>query len=328
MAGFVRAGHDVRVLARTPSKLAIALGPLGVDADRVEIVEGDVTSPEDVRRLLDGADACLHAAAVVATRRADMAAAEATNLTAARSVLRAAVDGGCDPVVHVSSVSAVFPSPTGVLSADGPVTHPASIYGITKADCELFARELQADGAPVVIVYPGGIAGPHDAGLNATAAGIARFLRLGGLPMTSGGMLMVDVRDLALVHLHALEPGHGPRRYMAGGRYLAWPEVLDILRGVTGRRLRGVRVPGTVLRGVGRVGDLAARWLHADPALDYESAYFMTGLQPSDDRAVATELGVSWRPARQTFGDLLDWLVDAGHLEPRHAGRRAVLSPT
>ena len=67
VAGFVRAGHDVRVLARTPSKLAIALGPLGVDADRVEIVEGDVTSPEDVRRLLDGADACLHAAAVVAT---------------------------------------------------------------------------------------------------------------------------------------------------------------------------------------------------------------------------------------------------------------------
>src|SRR5690606_15276389 len=61
----VDAGHDVRVLTTRRGLATEALGALGVDLGGDDLVEGDVRDTEAVRRLLDGADALLHAAGVV-----------------------------------------------------------------------------------------------------------------------------------------------------------------------------------------------------------------------------------------------------------------------
>src|SRR4029450_10129684 len=63
IAALASAGHRVRVLARSPEKVA-ALGPLGVDVGGVEPAAGDVTDPAAVERALQGCDAVLHAASV------------------------------------------------------------------------------------------------------------------------------------------------------------------------------------------------------------------------------------------------------------------------
>jgi dihydroflavonol-4-reductase len=67
IAALVRAGHRVRVLARSPERVPAALAPLGVDD--VETALGDVIDPATVERALEGCDAVLHAAAVARRRR-------------------------------------------------------------------------------------------------------------------------------------------------------------------------------------------------------------------------------------------------------------------
>jgi len=62
IAALTAAGHRVRVLARSPDRVAPALEPLGVDG--VETALGDVTDPAAVERALQGCDAVLHAASV------------------------------------------------------------------------------------------------------------------------------------------------------------------------------------------------------------------------------------------------------------------------
>src|SRR5215467_8118939 len=52
IAALVRAGHRVRVLARSPERVSAALGPLGVG--EVESASGDVTDPEAVEHALEG----------------------------------------------------------------------------------------------------------------------------------------------------------------------------------------------------------------------------------------------------------------------------------
>jgi dihydroflavonol-4-reductase len=71
IAALARAGHRIRVLARSPDRVPVALGPLG--ADGVEMVLGDVTEPAAVERALEGCEAVLHAASVFSMdpRRAD-----------------------------------------------------------------------------------------------------------------------------------------------------------------------------------------------------------------------------------------------------------------
>ena len=71
VAALIKAGHRVRMLARSPGSVTAALAPLGVAI--VETSIGDVTDPGTVERALDGCDAVLHAASVFSMdpRRAD-----------------------------------------------------------------------------------------------------------------------------------------------------------------------------------------------------------------------------------------------------------------
>ena len=62
VAALARAGHRIRVLARSAEKVPAALGPLGVSG--METAIGDVTEPAAVERALTGCDAVVHAASV------------------------------------------------------------------------------------------------------------------------------------------------------------------------------------------------------------------------------------------------------------------------
>src|SRR5689334_12288472 len=102
----VDAGHEVRYLVRTPEKLARSAGALGLDTS--DHVAGDITDAESVRRAMEGCDAVIHCAAVVALGPDDAEWMSRTNLEGARNVLGQAVELGLDPVVHCSSAAAVF----------------------------------------------------------------------------------------------------------------------------------------------------------------------------------------------------------------------------
>jgi len=61
-AALAASGHEVCVLARTPAKVPLVLGPLGVDP---EVVAGDMTDPVAVAAAVSGCDAVIHAAAQI-----------------------------------------------------------------------------------------------------------------------------------------------------------------------------------------------------------------------------------------------------------------------
>ena len=49
-----------------------------------------------------------------------------------------------------------------ILAPADPITNLETTYGRSKAEGERYARGLQADGAPLVVVYPAGVYGPDD----------------------------------------------------------------------------------------------------------------------------------------------------------------------
>lgn len=313
------AGHELRLLVRDRAKAARVLGALGVAP--VETVVGDVTDAAAVGGALAGCDAVLHAAAAVEIGRASAVLEQ--NRAANRNVLGLAAERGLDPIVHVSSVIALFPPRGPAFSVDDPVASLATAYGRSKAEGETFARALQARGAPVVIVYPAGVYGPHDPGPGVGTRGLADRLRF-GWPITSGGSACVDVRDLARLLAATLAPGRGPRRYMAGGHFLTWAEEADLCERLTGRRVRRLPAPPALVRAAGHLVDALQR---AFPSFSYplthEAAVLLTRFVPCDSAATLAELGLRFRPTEETLADAIRWLAAAGHLEPRYAGRLA-----
>src|SRR3954469_16004687 len=149
------AGHAPRLLVRSREKLAATVGALGADVDSLDVVSGDMTDPDAVARLVDGCDAAIHSAAVVAAlNRGDAQRTIDTNGGGTRPVLDAALASGCDPVVHVSSVAAVFRPSAPVITPDLPPAVDAdSPYTRAKA---LGAELARARGGPAGTAPPRG----------------------------------------------------------------------------------------------------------------------------------------------------------------------------
>ena len=100
------AGHSVRFLVRNPGKLQTTVTKLGVDAS--DFAVADITHRVAVREALQGCDAVVHSAALVATDPRQTAEMLATNMQGAQNVLGQSVELGLDPIIHVSSFTALF----------------------------------------------------------------------------------------------------------------------------------------------------------------------------------------------------------------------------
>lgn len=307
------AGHDVCLLVRSAAKVADVLGDDLVDP--VDVVVGDMTDTGAVDRALEGCDACIHTAAVVSVSSAG--GDQSKNTDGARAVLGRAIALGCDPVVYTSTVGIFIPPHDPVITVDSPLTDPRSAYGRSKVGAEHYTRGLADAGAPVVVVYPGGVTGPDQPVLDSNMEGLAQSVEMGLPVCRSGGVTVIDVRDLAAILVATLEPGRGPRGYMAGGRFFDWEAYAALIAGVSGHTLRRFPISGRALRGMGIGLDVVRRVHSVDWPVNRDSTEFMTTMCPTDDSLVQEELGVTYRPAEETIADALRWLVSAGHLDAR-----------
>jgi nucleoside-diphosphate-sugar epimerase len=316
-------GHRPRLLVRDPGRTGQVLGGIGVRAEEMEMCPGDMLDEAAVARALDGCDAVVHAAAAlgVTGRRTDLVT---VNVTGTRNVVGGAVDRGLDPVIHTSTIAVFVPPTQPVITSDGPLARPRTAYGLSKYEAELYVRSLQDQGAPVTIVYPGGVLGPAQPHLDAMPAGMAAGLGV-AWPITSGGVSLLDVRDLGEGLAGGVEPGLGARRLVLGGHYVTWPEFADLCDTVTGVRCRRIPMSGRLLTGLGTLLDAAKRVRGFGYPLTRDATELMVTLVPSDDTVALDALGLTLRPLEESVADTVRWLAAAGHLRPSRAGR---LAPT
>ena len=310
-------GHAVHALVRSSDKLRSTLAPLGIDldelGDRIHVFIGDMTDEGTVRKSVDGCDHAVHAAATFSYRRRDAERMARENSTGTATVLDAAIDADCASVVHVSSIAALL-HPGATLGPHSPPGLELGPYTRSKVESDIEARERQTAGAPMAIVYPGGILGPDDPKLGESNELVRDVLRGRVTVYPRGRFQVVDVRDAAEVVVRALtRPG---QRFMVPGEDVTMPH--HRLAEVTGRRLPALAVPLAVALPVLQLG-YRTGWPWLPHAL--EGARLIACGTTVDASATVEELGVASRPLEDTLRDTVRWLVRAGHITPAQAGR-------
>ncbi len=107
----------------------------------VEVVEGDICDASTVADAMDGADYCLHQAAIPSVPRSieDPSASNRANVDGTINVFVAARDAGLRRVVFASS-SAVYGNAERLPVAETLPVNPISPYGVNKAADEMYAR--------------------------------------------------------------------------------------------------------------------------------------------------------------------------------------------
>jgi dihydroflavonol-4-reductase len=311
VAALCRRGHEVRVLARRPERVPAVLTPLG--APEVEVAAGDMTDGGAVDRAVAGCDAVVHAAAEIGVA-GGRGPAGTRNVDGVRHVVGRAAARGLDPIVYTSTVAAYLPTDEPVITLDTPLAEPLSAYGRAKRESEELVRAHQGEGAPVTTFVIGGVYGPQAPGLSESFTPL--IAALGSfMVVTTGGMGVVDVRDVAELLAAAVERGRGPRRYLAGGRYLTWASWVAALEEAVGREVATVPMEAPEMVDLGRRLDRQrAEGEPVDIPLSEEAAVIMTAGVPTDDTATLADLGGTWRPTVDTLRDAVAWLVDQGLL--------------
>jgi nucleoside-diphosphate-sugar epimerase len=308
-------GRRVRAFVRTPTKLREHLSLLGVDPHHpsLEVASGDMTDPAAAGEAAAGCDQVIHAAATFSYRRRDADRMLRENKAGTTTVLNAAIDAGCTGIVHVSSIAALL-RPGATLDHRSPFGVTLGPYTESKIESERVARERQDAGAPVSIVNPGAILGPHDPYLGESDGAVRDILR-GRLPTWPRGCLQwVDVRDTAQVVVAAL--GRPGRRYLVPGENVALPH--QILRTVTGHRLPAIRIPLRAALPVLQLG-YNTGWSFLPHAV--EGSRLVATDTRVDYAATVDELGIRGRSLEESVRDTVRWLADAGHITTRAAGQ-------
>ena len=310
VAALVRHGHEVRVLARRPEMVARVLAPLGV---RAEAAAGDVTDPDSVAAAFEGYDAVIHTAAQIGVS-GGRGRCDDVNVGGTKTVLTQAVRLHLDPIVYTSTISIYLPSQLPVVTPESVLAEPLSPYAASKLEAELLVREFQAEGHPVTSIAVGGVYGPDSPHLDSSFAGVLGALRSMML-VPPGGTTVVDVRDTAELLARAATPGRGPRRYLAGGRYVTWSEWVQLLGMAAGTEMARQDVTADEMIALGReFDDQRKQGIEVDIPLTEEAAIIMTRCPPTDDSATLSEFDLDYRTTAETFGDTVEYLRSQGHL--------------
>jgi nucleoside-diphosphate-sugar epimerase len=232
-----------------------------------------------------------------------------------------ALEDGMERIVHLSTTALFDPSGRTVADEDTPlVAEGADTYALSKTAPEKHLRKLQDEGAPISIVYPPGVIGPNDPGLSEAMKGIQQFLQASVL-ITSSGFQMVDVRDLATLHVTLIEREPAVGRFIASARFLDWEELADLLDAAAGIRLRRLQLPGRAVRLFGRLGDRLRPFVDIDPSLSREATRLATQWVAFDASRAESTLGVKFRDPIETLFDTVKWLAAEGHVDADRALR-------
>ncbi len=302
------AGHEVALLARRPAELA---------GGGFEVVAGDMIDAASLAAATRGRDAVVHCAALVKRWVRDRSLFDRVNVEGFERLLDSARAAGVTRVLYCSSFIAL--GPTDGRIGDEENVHdgrPRNDYERTKLLADRRARERQAAGENLVVLYPGVVYGPGRMTDGNIVASSAKDLLEGKLPGTVGPgdrrQCLTHVEDVAGGFVAALERAAPGSRYVLGGENLTVREAVEIMAAAGGVRAPSRAIPYAVAGMIGRVMRWQAAVTGIEPKLtDEEVEIYRHEWAFSSERA-QRDLGYAITPARIGLAEMVSWLVESG----------------
>jgi len=332
VANAVNKGYSVRVLVRNTEKAKKALQMHDVDKKSVEIVYADLEDDISLDKGLEGVDSLLHTAAIFSLSPVDAKSMMTVNPSSTEALLSSAVKHELKQTVYVSTMGVFAPISGGDIDENTPTSTGLGPYTKSKIQSENIARRFQNDGAPVNIVYPGGIFGPIDPNPNLSdSMGMLTEIlkRNNGLTAKSAKLAMVDVRDVAEVCVGALNTQSKNARYHAWGELVSMDQVIELVKKITGRNIRFYSTPLFLLDSLGLFGEIFTLITRIRLPFAKESMKMFTqnarvkGPGKIDQSPANKDFGFQSIPLEESLTDALRWLHNAGYLTAKQSGKLA-----
>lgn len=323
IAALLERGYAVRTTIRDLAREAHVRSQVeaaGVDAgERLTVLEADLLADRGWVEAVAGCDYVLHTASPfppAQPKDPDELIVPARD--GALRVIRAALGAGVERIVMTSSVAAVHgnqPPLDGDVFTERDWTDGDDAgllpYTRSKAIAEREAWKLVADEGVeerLAAVNPGAIIGPALSDDVSFSLQVVERL-LGGMPaLPRIGFCFVDVRDVADLHVRAMEQDAAAgKRFIAADRWMWMADIARVLQDRLGERARKVTTrvaPDFLIRVLGRF----------DPSVGTVVPALGESYEASSARA-RRELGWSPRPLEDSIAETAESLIAHGIVE-------------
>lgn len=251
--GFVGAHIVLELLSRNKPVRAMvrdeSLVSMFPENDLLEIVKGDLFDVDSLKHAVDGCDDVIHCAASLYVSAKDLQ----------KEVIDPSVEGvrnlcsvmdGVKRVIHTSSVAAIRPTKyhNGQVFSDedwcNDATPVSNAYGLAKSEAEKIMRNWAKErDVRLVTIHPSVVFGPalHKRHIEGSMSYLKHFVT--GPPFVLDiHVNFVDVRDVSIAHVNALDAGENGGRYIVHKKGMWMKEM-----GLKLTSLRGKKYPSRKL---------------------------------------------------------------------------------
>jgi dihydroflavonol-4-reductase len=282
-----------------------------------ELVQGDLREPSAFAAALRGCDALIHVAADYRLWVPDPAEMYKANVEGTRELLRLAREAGVRRVVYTSSVATMgFRKDASVVDEETPVSEADMIghYKRSKWMAEQEAIAAARAGQEVVILNPTTPVGAMDVKPTPTGRIIVDFLKRKFPAYVDTGLNLVDVDEIARMHLAALERGRFGERYILGGENLTLKQILDKLGGMTGLPSPTMKVPHAVAMVFAFFDETVTGKLRGkEPRATVEAVRMGKKMMWASSGKAERELGWRVLPVDEALRSAVEWFVANGY---------------
>ena len=304
-----RQGAELRVLARPTSNLTHL-------PRHAEVVTGDLRAPVAFASALEGCDALIHVAADYRLWVPKPAEMYQANVEGTRELLRLAREAGVRRVVYTSSVATMGFHDAAVVNEDTPVSEAAMIghYKRSKWLAEQVAIEASHMGQTVIILNPTTPIGSLDTKPTPTGRIVVDFLNKNFPAYVDTGLNLVDVEEIARMHLVALERGRPGERYILGGENLTLKQILDRLAAITGLPSPTMKVPNAVAMAFAFFDEnITGRLRGKEPRATVEAVRMGRKMMFASSAKAERELGLQVKSVEDALRSACAWFVANGY---------------
>ena len=310
-------GASLRLLTRKTSRLEALAGL------NAETVVGDLREPSSLRSALEGCDALVHVAADYRLWVRDPQEMYAANVDGTRELLKMAREAEVQRVVYTSSVATMgFRSDGTIVNEDTPVGLDDMIghYKRSKFLGEQEAIKAAQAGQHVMILNPTTPIGPGDAKPTPTGRIIVDFLNRKFPAYVDTGLNLVDVDEVARMHVVALERGTPGERYILGGENLTLKQILDRMSAITGLPSPKTKVPHAVAMAFAFFDEtITGRLRGKEPRATVEAVRMGKKMMFASSAKAERDLGFKVLPIYNALRAAIDWFVEHGYA-PAYSG--------
>ncbi len=302
----------VRALVRDPGKAA-GLASLGI-----EVVQGDVTDLESIRRSVAECQVVFHCAAMLHDGDAPPETYRQVNVEGTRNMLETAAAAGVERFVHISSVAVYGIHPKEGTKETDPYQPCGLSYCDTKIEAERLAFKYHKErGVPLVVIRPANVYGPRS---SFWTVGLLMMIKSGKLKLIDEGRGMsnhvyIDNLVDGILLAAKSDAAVGEAFIISDGVKTPWKEFLDGYARMLKRD--GLKsISKSRAKVLGLMMEIVSRWTGKAPDLTRAIVGFWTQSGYFDISKARTVLGYAPRISlHQGMMQTEDWLRQAGYLQ-------------